>query len=165
MTHEEFSQLLSKSGSRQRNMAIFILIVGIIFLGIIPAAPDNIKLGGIIFMGVLSGLCVLGGVALIRKATQTRSQVKNGQHPLLNAIQNGDGDYVEWFYEEIVTVKNVDATAAHQIWIHDRHNKFITLSVKGTQAQGILEYLQQHFPEALVGYSDENKKRHKQRRA
>lgn len=146
-------------------MAIFILIVGILFLGITLSTPDNVKLGGIIFMGVLSGLCIVGGVALIRKAVQTRSQVKNGQHPLVNAVQNGDTGYVEWFYEEIVTVKNVDTTAAHQIWIHDRHNKCITLSVKGTQVQGILKYLQQHFPDALVGYSDENKKRYTLRMA
>lgn len=165
MSHEEFSRILSQSGSKQRNMSIFMFVVGGIFMAVAAAAPDNVTLWARIFMGVLSGLCVVGAVALFRKAGKSRAQVKNGTHPLLNAIQNGDRSYVTWFYEEIVTVNNVNTTAAHQILIFDRNNTSATVSVKGAQVADIFQYLHTHFPEALMGYSEENKKRYKQHTA
>ena len=163
MTHEEFLGLISKTSRKQIIGGIFILVFGLLLGAIMLTGVDNPKTGTKIFIYILGAICLLIGIVMLRKAIQTQSQLKNRQHPLVNAINSGDTSYVAWFYEHKVTANKVEATSAHQIWIYDRHNKFITISVKKSKVEELMGYLYQHFPAALVGYTDENKALYKQK--
>lgn len=160
MTNEEFLKLIAKSGSKQMVGGIIMIVIGLLIgVGTIFGG-DEVGTGGIVFLWILTGICLLVAVITIRKSTKTSSQIKNGQHPLANAIQNGDKSYVLWIYEQIITSSGINA--AHQIWICYPNKKFDTISVKGAVAQDLLQYLADKFPNALVGYTPENQKRYKE---
>jgi|GEM_PF-2739717 len=163
MSNEEFFRLISKTTKKNRIIGVFLLLFGILtIVGAVTLGSDT-SIGGLIVLYVLSALCLLSGVILIVKSAQSASQMKNGSHPLAGAILKGDQSFVVWFYQQVHTVNNVNATAAHQIWICDRTNKNTIISVRASAADDVMQYLSSKFPGALMGYSEQNKKEYNAR--
>jgi len=166
MTNEEFFRLIAKTTKKNRIIGmVFTLVATFGFAGIVIKGTGTVTTGGVIALYVLLGLILLIGIFTVVKSAQAASQIKNGKHPLIQAILSGDTSFVVWFYQQITTTKNVDAdiAAAHQIWVCDRNNKHTIISVKGRQASDVLNYLAGKFPNALMGYSKENQQEYKSR--
>lgn len=163
MTNAEFYRLIGRSGKRTFIIGICILIFGagmtlLAALGLDKEASS----GTTIFVYVFGGICILLGLLMVVKARQSNAQIKNGQHPLAQAIEKGDGRFVLWYFEQIITTQNYKPTAAHQIWIYDQRNKATIISVPSGQVEAVFQFLALRFPGALVGYSEENQRRYKE---
>ncbi len=151
MDHNEFLKLLSKSSRKQRNVSIFILIIGLLFVAGAVVKFDTMGTTGQIVLGSSGGICILLAVFMIVKAAKMAAEVKSGEHPLLKAMMTGDQNFVLWVYQHVTTVNNVQRTADHQVWIYSSSNKPIILFTKGSNAGSIIEYVSSKFPNALVG--------------
>lgn len=157
MSNEAFFKLITRTNHRNRIVAVFLLLFGAFALAGALTQGGKTSLGGMITLYVLGGLCVLMGVFLIIKSSQAISQMKNGDHPLAKAILTNDQSFILWFYQQITTVNNSDVASARQINLGDRNNKIHMVTVKAAEVAEVMDYLANHFPHAMVGYTDENK--------
>lgn len=163
MTDQEFSTLISKTSKKNRIIGLFFLIFGLGMLAVLTLTNQNLTTGLTIGAWVIISLLIFLGVFSIAMASKTLSQINNGTHPLINAIQTGDQSYVVWFHEQVITTENIQATATHQFWIYNKNNKSTIVSIKRTQTQELFDYLATRFPNAIMGYSTENRDLYKQR--
>ena len=163
MTNDQFFTLLSKTHTKNIRIGIFILLFGLItVIGAVAFGGADFGNFGKIFMLALGGLCILLGIFMPLKAINAGKDLKAGKHPLAKAILENDKNYVLWFHEQVYTVENVKQTAAHQIWIYNRNNKADTISVKRNDTNDVMNFLAEKFPDALMGYSEEFKKKYNQ---
>lgn len=160
MNDQEFLKLINKTS--RRNLIIGICITafaGFMFwLGLSGADSEmaSMSKGGIITFYVFAGVFLAVGLLMIVIAVRTKSKIKNGSHPLVNAIEKSGSDYVLWFYEYVVEASAGPAkNTGHSIWIRCTDKKQYTINVKKNMVQDALAYLSAKFPNALVGYSKE----------
>ena len=157
ITNEEFITSLTKSGKKHAIIGICIFIFGafIIWLALsgVDSSADDMGTGGKIVLWVLALLCVFIGLLLVFKQMKTSSQIKNGKHPLINAINQNDASYLLWVYENVVNVKGGGSN--HQVWAVAKGGNRYTIEAKKDKIEGIINYLASKFPQAEVGYSKE----------
>lgn len=157
ISNEEFIKSMTKSGKKHAIIGICIFLFGvfIIWLGLsgVDKSADEMGTGGKIVLWVLALLCLFMGFLLVFKQMKTTSQVKGGKHPLVNAINQNDGTYLLWIYENVVHVKGGGSN--HQVWAVGKEGKRYTIEAKKDKIEGIINYLGNKFPQALVGYSKE----------
>ncbi len=162
MNHESFKMILAKSAKKQFRIGVLLGIIGLLFAAIPFLDPADIGTGGLIVFIILTCLTLFIGVFLIYLGRKTTNQLKFDNHPLMAAILNGDQTFILWFHEQVTTVKNFESRADYQIWLYHRSIKPITISVKKGEVEGTMSYLSQHFPNALVGFTEENRKKMKE---
>lgn len=127
----------------------------IIWLGV-SRKDTEISQGGLITLLVFAGIFVLAGLLLLIVPIRASLNMKNGKHPLVNAITQNDTQYVLWMYEYITRVRSGPATRTdHKIWILCRDRKHFSVDVKKSKAQEVIDYLSLKFPSAVVGYTKE----------
>lgn len=163
MNDQDFLKLINKSGVKNIIIGIFILAFGafIIWLQASGVDKQGTTVAGSVVLYTLAGLCLLIGFMLIYLPVKASSQIKNGKHPLVNAINNNDSGYVIWFYEYVVQVKG--GGTAHQVWVYGQDKKRYTISTKRVKTTDVLEYLAGKFPSAMCGYSKELEAAYKQK--
>jgi len=162
MNHETFKEILAKSGKKQVRIGILLFGIGLLFTAIPFLDPSDVGTGGLIALIILAGVTLLLGFYLIYAGRRTKAQLSRGNHPLMSAILNNDQLFILWFHEQVTAVKNFESRADHQIWLYHRSNKPITISVKKDQVEPTMNYLHIHFPNALVGFNEENRKKMKE---
>lgn len=164
MNRQEFEQIIGKSNIKQLIIGIFIFAFGAFIAWLVLSGADSemddMSIGGMIVIWILCGLCLLFGGALIWMPIKTSRQVKSGNHPILKAIDTGDRGFVVWAYEHITQVKG--GGKDHFVYVFTREGKQINLSVKGKRVQEILTFIQNEFPNAFIGFSEEQQQRYKQ---
>lgn len=162
MNNASFKIILAKSAKKQFRIGILLFCIGLMFAAIPFLDPSEMGTGGLVIFVILTSLTLFLGLFLIYSGRKTTNQLKFDAHPLMSAILNGDKTFILWFHEQVTTVKNFESRADHQIWLYHRSNKPITISVKKDEVEATMDYLTQHFPNALVGFTDENKKKMKE---
>jgi len=164
MTLAEFTALFRKGVVKSVLVGGFIALFGI-FIVIMMFADlgmEDMTTAGIVILWILAALCILVGIVAIYKPIKNNKQIDNGTHPLINAIINKDQEFVQWYYEYIVEVSAGPAkNNAYQMWIICKNKKQFILSIKKNQAPEIMEFLANHFPNAIAGYSKENEQAYK----
>ena len=168
MNDQEFLKLINKTTRRNLIIGVFITaFAGFMFwLGLSGADSEmaSMSKGGIITFYVFAGVFLAVGFLMIVIAVRAKSKIKNGSHPLVNAIEKGGSDYVLWFYEYVVEASAGPAkNTGHSIWIRCADKKQYTINVKKGMVQDALSYLSNKFPNALVGYSKDLEKAYKER--
>lgn len=145
----------------------FFLISGIV-------AVLVIVFGGGFDRSVIIGLCFTGlflliGFFMMFTSFKWIQQIKSGEYELIKAIENklDFPDYIVWIYQStMVTEHNVIAKKSKNYHLVVNNNKgrvFQFMPNTEQQVQDMIEFLSERFPNALVGYSEENKKLAKER--
>jgi hypothetical protein len=170
MNDQEFLKLVNKTTRRNLIIGIFITALGgfMLWLGLsgVDSEMASMSKGGIIAFYVFTGIFLAVGLLMISIAVRAKSKIKNGSHPLVNAIEKSGSDYVIWFYEYVVEASAGPAkNTGHSIWIRCADKKQYTINVKKGMVQDALSYLSNKFPNALVGYSKDLEKAYKERLA
>lgn len=106
MTQIEFTSLFKKGIVKSVIVGGFIAAFGllIIFMMLADLGMEDVTTAGIVILWVLAILCIVVGFIAIYKPIRNNQLIKKGQHPLINAINNKDQDFVQWYYEYIVEV-------------------------------------------------------------
>lgn len=147
---------LGRSDVKNFIIGFFILAFGAFITWMIIADVDkssDVGEGGLVILWILAGICLFFGGFLCFKVIQGKLQRAKGTHPLLNAIENNQGDFIVWMYEHVSSVKG--GGSSHAIWMHRKDGKLITISAKEKRVKELLNYLHQQFPYADLGYTDE----------
>ena len=114
---------------------------------------DDIPAGGMIVIWTLAGLCFFFGGLITFKHVREAFALRSGKHPVLSAIKNGDKGYLVWIYENVISVQG--GGSDHQIWSYSHDGKQHIMSIKGKRVKEVIKFLQEQFPNAVMGYSDE----------
>lgn len=158
MTDNEFQKALGgfSIATIITGICIFLFGAGLIALAITGADPKGNSTGQKVFLVLFGILCAAVGGLILFVQIRTSRWIKQGRHPLINAIKSGDTSFVLWFYEQIFKVKN--GGSSYQIWIMCNGNRhfIINLGFKNSKAADIMKYLTEKFPSAVQGYSKEN---------
>lgn len=111
--------------------------------------------------------CIFGSFGVIGLLMMITSILKNkkinsDEHELIKAIKNKNDKLVIWIYQSTMITEY--KTAAHQhksfylILYKSDGKKFQFISKTEAQTQSLIEFLSSCFPNALVGYSEENRR-------
>ncbi len=165
MERAEFEKLIGKSNVKSIVVGLFILVFGVFIIWLMLSGADSemddIPLGGMIVLWALAALTVFAGLLLIYIPVKTKRQINNGNHPILSAMDRNDHTFIVWIYEHITQVQGGGSN--HQIYIFLKNGKRINIGSNQNQSQEIIHYLSSEFPDAILGYSEENESLHKER--
>lgn len=112
------------------------------------------------------GLCIFGpftliGLLMFITSNQKKQKIKSGDHELIKAIQNKT-DLVVWVYQQTMTTQHemmAKKSKNFHIMIHKKDGKFLQFMPKTeAQVQAMIQFLSEQFPNAVIGYSEENRK-------
>ncbi|WP_412476417.1 DUF6709 family protein [Flavobacterium sp. TBRC 19031] len=155
MNFETFKSILIKSNKRILLVSILIFLIGI------PMAVGswfaNHNKAGLI----ISIIFILLGVFMLSKAIKDLKKIKNDTLPILYAIKNKQSDYIVWIYQkEIISkVEGVKVGKSNNIIVCSKDNKHIEFVLNNSiSPESVISYLSNAFPNAYLGYTDENKK-------
>ena len=154
-----FKKAISKSFAKNIIIGTCIIAFGVFITWLILSGADSemddIPLGGMIVIWTLAGLCLFFGGAITLKHISEAIKMRKGDHPVVNAIETGDKGYLVWIYENVISVQG--GGSDHQIWSYTQDGKHHVMSLKAKRVKEVIKYLQEQFPQAVVGYSEEIK--------
>ncbi len=160
MQDADFLKMINRSAIKMGIIGFFVLAFGLfmVWLFFSGADPEAQELGtaGKVTGFIFAGIFILVGLLMLLIPIRASLKIKQGKHPLVNAVTSNDPAYILWYYEHITHVKSGPArNTAHTIWMLGRDKKQYTLGVKKGKVEEIFNYLASKFPNALVGYSKE----------
>lgn len=143
-----------------KKSSVKILIIGIVifFIGLPIAGAnfyDESKMSYWIFGLLFIGLSLF----MIIKPIRDLSSLKSDSHPILNAIKTGDKNFIVWIYikEIISNVEGVKVGKSNNVVIVTKMNKTMELVInRRTSPDELINYVKSEFPNALVGFTNEN---------
>lgn len=157
MGTELIKKVLLKNSRGQIIIGIVVAIIGLGIIGLVMSdVGDKSGLSeiGEILLWFLFGSFVVFGLIMIIKGMNLRKSVKDGSHPLINAINSGDKGFVIWYYEHVTTVNGGNPT--YQIMLYSLDKKSYRLGLKNKdQSKEVFELLNTCFPNAILGYTPE----------
>lgn len=157
MDINEFKKAISKSFTKNIIGGAGITLFGVLIISLVVAGVDtemkDMSTGGMIVIWLLAAICLLFGISIITVNLKGAIRMKKGQHPIVNAIQSGEKDFLIWMYEYVTKVKG--GGSDHQVWAYDKDGNKVILSLRKKRVRKVLNYLSQEFPDAAVGYSEE----------
>jgi len=157
MEIQEFKKAISKSHTKNIIVGTGITLFGVFIVWLVLSGADSemddMGVGGMIVIWILAGICLLFGIGITAMHIKDAIRMKKGEHPVVNAIQEGDKGFLIWMYEYVTQVQG--GGSDHQVWAYDREGQKMILSLKKKRVQEVLKYLSEQFPNAVVGYSEE----------
>ena len=152
-----FKKAISKSVVKNVIVGGGIFLFGVFIAWLVLSGADSemkdITIGGLIVIWVLAGLCLFFGFFITFQHIRNHLKVKKGDHPLVNAIEQGNKGYLIWIYEYVTQVQG--GGSDHQIWAFSQDGEKHILSLKKKRIGEVMDYLSKEFPNAVVGYSEE----------
>lgn len=152
-----FKKVIGKSNVKNIIVGSGIFLFGIFIAWLILSGADSemedMGTARMVVLWVLAGLCLLFGGVLIINPIRSFMQIKNGKHPVVQAIETGNQGFIIWVYEHITTVQG--GGSDHQVWAFSEDGKKFILSIKGKRVKEVMEYLSQQFPQATFGWTEE----------
>lgn len=158
MTIEDLKKTFIRSYIKMSLVILFILAMGLMFA---YSALTTTK-GSPLAQAIIAGLCFLATFIVWFKSFRAIYQIKTDQHPLFQAIVNGDKTYLLWVFAKQINVKssNEGITFGQRqniiYYARGGENAEIALNKNGN-TQEVLELLSMHFPEARIGFTPEYK--------
>lgn len=153
MTTEEFKKIYIQHGKNSMIAAIVGMIV--CFGGGIAlfAFGANVYIAG--------GLTALGLIASLGlyKNIQHKKDIQNGINPVLKGIEEGNSDYIKWFYvSEMINEKDTNIRY-YQFKAYNEKKIALMFSMDGNQQSNeAMELFSEKFPQAKRGFSEEIRK-------
>lgn len=153
MNYIEFKAVLKKSSVKILIIGIFVLLIGLPILGanFYDESKTSYWVIGLLFVAL--------GLLMTVKPILDISSIKSDNHPILKSIQTGTKDFIVWVYIKEITskVEGVKVGKSNNVVIVTKLNKMIELVLNNkTSPEELIEYVKSQFPNALVGYTDEN---------
>jgi len=160
MQDSDFIKMIAKTGRRMGIIGFFILAFAVlmawIFFSGVDSESEGMGTGGKITGLIFVLLFVFVGILMLVISIRTSSKIRQGKHPLINALSGNGDPYILWYYEHVTHVKSGPAkNTAHNIWLLGRDKKQYTINVKKGKVEEAFDYLATKFPNAMVGYSKE----------
>lgn len=157
MDIQTFKKAISKSHTKNIIVGSCITLFGVFIVWLILSGADSemddMGVGGLIVIWILAGICLLFGGGITFMHVKDALRMKKGDHPVINAIEQGDKGFLVWVYEYVTQVQG--GGSDHQIWAYDREGNKMVLSLKKKRVQEVMTYLSDQFPAMVVGYSEE----------
>lgn len=154
MDYSGFQTVLTKSKRKMAIVGVFILIVGLPFIIAVFASENKV------LYWVFGLLFSLLGLFMIITSVRDLSKMKNGDLPILKAINQKEQDYLVWIYLKQINTKveGIQAGTAQNLVLVTKNGKTQELVLgKKTPVSELVDYLSEQFPNAYVGYSDDNR--------
>lgn len=153
MNYVEFKKILKKSSVKILVVGVVITLVGLPFLGanFYDESKTSYWIFGILFSAI--------GLLIVIKSILELGKIKSDTHPLLNAIVKGDKSYLIWVYQKqiISKVEGANVGKSTNMMLVSKENKLIEIVLnKSTSPSEFTQYVINQFPNALVGFSEEN---------
>lgn len=129
----------------------------IIFVGL----SDRSGKVGMIFIGMF---LVIGLVMMIKSLNEI-GKIRSGEHGLIKAIENklDYPDYVVWIYQLTMVTKHemIEHKSRHASLIirNNIGKSLVFMPNSEEQVHDLIDFLSSEFPNALVGFSEENRKK------
>lgn len=159
MTLQAFKFELEKSYNQLQRIGLilFLLFGSICTLTLIFVSEYDRSI--IIFL-CLFGLFAPLGFFMFLTSIRNKKKVRNGEHEILEAINTGN-DFVVWFFQHTLITKNELITKknkSHSLQIYTKGGKPIRFMIKSEERlHEMIAFLSGHFPNALIGYTEENR--------
>ena len=155
-----FKKAISKSVVKNVIVGGGIFMFGVFIAWMLSGADsesEDMTIGGLIVIWTLAVLCLFFGFFITFMPVRDYLKVRKGDHPLVNAIEQGNKGYLIWVYEYVTQVQG--GGSDHQVWAYSQDGEKHILSLKQKRIAEVIEYLSQQFPNAVVGYSEEIRER------
>jgi len=147
-----FKKMLTKSDRKLRAGGITLLVIG----GFVYI-PFFVSDGGMAAL-IIASIISLMGLFVVIKAVKSLRSIRNGEHPVLNAIIKKNSSYLIWIYNEITTTNTNGYESTHctvRMFTKNKRHSYSLIVKSIEDANGLLHYLGESFPDAYVGYDDE----------
>ncbi len=159
MDKEDFKYELLKSNRKIFRIGLTLLLICgttcALIIGFMGLTERSAIVGVCLF-----GLFVLIGLFMMISGLRAKGKIKSGEHELLIAINN-QTNYVVWVYQHTMTTKAEFATKKHKnfsLILYTESGKRLGFMVKEeSRLIEMINFLSSKFPNALVGYTEENR--------
>lgn len=154
MDYSGFQSVLTRSKRKIAIVGVILALCGAPFIIAVIVSESRAMYWG---FGLFF---VLLGVLITIISVRDLSKMKSGKLPLLNAMNGNERDYLVWIYLKQINskVEGVKVGTAHNVVLYTKHNKMQELVLgKKTSPEEVINFLHSQFPEAYVGYTDENR--------
>jgi hypothetical protein len=152
-----FKRAVSKSVVKNVIVGIGIFLFGVFIAWlVIPGTDSEMKdmtIAGFIVIWALAGCCLFFGFLITLQHIRHHIKMKKGNHPIVIALETGNNDHLVWIYEHVTSVQG--GGSDHQIWTYDKNGAKFVMSLKAKRINKVIKYLQEQFPEAVFGYTEE----------
>lgn len=153
MNYSEFKTILAKSKRKIGLIGLFITLFSILLLFVNKASEGSTA--GYIIIGLM---LLIGLIMMI--SFKDLIAIKSDEYPLLKAIKEHQSDFVIWMYQKQITstVEGINAGTSNNLIVCTKNDKMHEIVLgKKTSPADLINYLHTEFPEALIGFTDENK--------
>ena len=155
MELSEFKKKLRKGNITVMIVGLFVLAFGVFIAWLYFSGADkssDIGVGGEIVLIILIIICVGVGGLMMYTTFKNGMLVRGGKHGIVKAINEGDKSYLVWIFENIT---NSNGTTLHAIWAYNSQGKQYNIRVKKNEVKKYIAFLSSHFPNAVLGYTDD----------